>query len=127
MTDALIGELSKVDELTVISQASTKLISGSISLGGMLFTNEINDIDYFVNGYLKHQMNTVDIRIQLKESLQSEPIWEKHYSDDISKGLQLWATIAEDLTRQMGIIVKPEDKELWSNLRPLNQKPMSYI
>ncbi|MCK5442902.1 MAG: hypothetical protein KAJ23_13515 [Maribacter sp.] len=122
MTDALIDELSKVDELTVISQASTRLIS--LSLANTFISNETKHIDYFVDGSLERETNTLNIHIELKESLQSEPIWAKKYTDDITKVKSLWAQVAKDLTRQMGVIVKPEVTKLWNNLKSVN--PETY-
>jgi TolB-like protein/tetratricopeptide (TPR) repeat protein len=124
MTDALIDELSKVDELLVISQASTRLLSEPISLANMFISNETEQIDYFVYGSIEREMNTLNIHIQLKESLQSDPIWAKKYTDDLTKVRNLWANVAKDLTRQMGVIVKPEDAKLWNNLKSV--RPETY-
>ena len=52
MTDALIDELSKVDELTIINQASTQLMLVSSSLANIFVSNEVKRIQYFVSGTL---------------------------------------------------------------------------
>lgn len=124
MTDALITELSKVDELRVISQTSTRLMTGSLNLANMLVLDEIERVDYFVSGSVDRISNNLNINIQLKESLQSKSIWGKEYSSDISKATELLASIASDLARQMGVIIKNEDAKLWSNLRLV--KPEIY-
>jgi TolB-like protein len=124
MTDALIDELSKVEELTVISQASSRKLSDTLSLANMFISNETEQIDYFVYGSLEREMNTFNIHIQLKESLQSEPVWAKEYTDDLTKVKILWAQVAKDITRQMGIIVKPEVTKLWDNLKSV--RPETY-
>lgn len=124
MTDALIDELSKVDELTVISQASTKLILGSLGLANMFVSNEVERIEYFVFGNIKREENTLTTHIQLKESLQSEAIWAKEYSDDLTNVKSLWTQVAEDLTKQMGVVVNPEKAKLWNTLKSIN--PETY-
>jgi len=124
MTDALIDELSKVDELTVINQASTQLMLVSSSLANIFVSNEVKRIQYFVSGSLERENNTLKVHIELKESLQSESIWAKEYSDDLTNVISLWAEVAEDLTRQMGVIVKPEKAKLWKTLRSVN--PETY-
>ena len=119
MTEALIAELSKVDELTVMSQESSRLLTEVTSTANMFISNKTADIEYFVFGSIKRDINILNIQIELKESLQAEAIWAKTYSDDITKVRSLWAKVAEDIVRQMGLIVKPEDAKLWKNLRPV--------
>lgn len=119
MTEALIDELSKVDELTVISQKSSRLLTEITSTANMFISNKTKDIEYFVFGSINREINTLNIQIELKESLQAEAIWKKTYSDDISQVRSLWANVAEDIVRQMGLIVKSEDAKLWKNLRPV--------
>ncbi len=122
MTDALIDELSKVDELTVINQASTQLMLMSSSLANIFVSNEIKRIQYFVSGSLERENNTLKVYIELKESLQSESIWAKEYSDDLTNVLNLWAEVAEDLTRQMGIAIKEDQLPIRSEIRVINSE-----
>jgi len=124
MTKELISELSKVDQLTVISQASTKVLSSGFNPANSIITNVIRGIDYFVNGVIERQLNKINIQIELKESMDAEPIWKKNYTKDLSEVRRLWAEVAADLASQMNVVVKQEDRMLWSNLRPV--KPETY-
>ena len=124
MTDALINELSKVDQLTVIKQSSTQVLSSGFNPVNTLITNVINGIDYFVNGVIERHLNTIDVQIELKVTIDAAPIWKKSYIKDISEVRLLWAEVAADLTRQMSIVVKQEDMAQWSKLRPV--KPETY-
>ena len=124
MTQALIDELSKVDQLMVINQRSTKVLSAGFDDNNSLISNVIKGIDYFIDGNITRELNTIDVHIALKSSLGTEPIWQKSYSKDLSEVRVLWANVAADLARQMGIVVKPEDAVLWSGLRPV--KPDAY-
>ncbi len=124
MTEELINELSKVDQLTVISQASSKVFYSNIGPAQILISNELKQIDYFVYGTIERQLNKITIQLELKESSDAAPIWKKSYSKDISQVRQLWAEAARDLAGEMGIEVKPDDAILWSNLRPV--KPETY-
>ena len=124
MTEALIDELSKVDQLTVISQASTKVLYSTIGPSNILISNELKKIDYFIYGTVERQLNKLDVLLELKESSDAEPLWKKSYSKDISQVRQLWAEVARDLAGEMGINVKPDDAILWSNLRSV--KPETY-
>jgi tetratricopeptide (TPR) repeat protein len=123
-TDALIEELSKVDQLKVIHQESSKRFTSPLSTANLLVSNEINTIDYFVEGTLNKDSNTLSANITLKEELGSEPIWAKSYSDDITNIKKLWAQVAIDLSERMGIKVKQEDLKLFANIKPI--KPETY-
>lgn len=124
MTEELIDELSKVDQLTVIGQASTKVLYSTMGPANLLILNELKQIDYFVQGTVERQLNKLTIQLELKESADAAPIWKKSYSKDISQVRQLWAEAARDLAGEMGMDVKQDDAILWSNLRPV--KPETY-
>ncbi len=124
MTEELINELSKVDQLTVISQASTKVLYADIGSSNVLISNVLKQIDYFVYGTVERQMNKLNIHLELKESSDAAPLWKKSYSKDIAQVRPLWAQAARDLADEMGIDVKQDDAILWSNLKPV--KPETY-
>jgi len=124
MTDALINELSIVDQLSVIKQSSTQVLTSGFHPPNSFITSVINGIDYFVNGVIERQLNTINIQVELKTTIDADPIWKKSYTKDLSEVRQLWAEVAADLARQMSVVVKQEDIVLWSNLRPV--KPETY-
>jgi TolB-like protein len=124
MTEMLIDELSKVDELTVVNRASVQLLSASISTGDSYVLDVIKGIDYYVNGKIERQQNKINVLIELKESIDTESIWKKYYTKNISDIRSLWADIAYDLTSRIGIEVKLEDRVLWKDLRKV--KPETF-
>jgi len=120
MTEALISELSKVGDLRVISQASSQVLTSGFDPVNTLMTNVINRVDYFISGVIDRQVNTLNIQIELKQSMDAKPVWTKSYTKDISEVRILWAEVASDLASQMGILIKPSVAKLWSDLRPVN-------
>ena len=124
MTDALIEDLSKIDQLKVISQESSRLLEAPLNTANILFLNEIKKIEYFVFGSINRRINQLNINVQLKESLDANPIWEKDYSGDITEVKVLWANVASDLARQMGIVVKENQLPNRSEIRSIN--PETY-
>lgn len=124
MTDALIGELSKVDQLTVISQASTQVFTSGFNSANSLISNVLREIDYYVEGEIELNHNRLNIYIKLKEKMDTQSIWQKEYSRDLSEVRILWAEVAADLARQMSVIVKTEDAELWTEFRSV--KPETF-
>ena len=124
MTDALIEDLSKIDQLKVISQQSSRLLEAPLNTANILVLNELKQIEYFVNGTIDYRNNKLNINIQLKESLDTDPIWEKNYSGDITQVKVLWANAAADLARQMGIVVMDDQLPNRSEIRSIN--PETY-
>ena len=124
MTDALIEDLSKINQLKVISQESAKLLEAPLNTASILVLNELKRIEYFVYGTVDYRANKLNINIQLKESTDSDPIWEKQYSGDITEVKRLWAEAAADLARQMGIVVREDQLPIRSEIRAIN--PETY-
>ena len=124
MTEGLIDQISKVDQLRVISLASSSVLSAGFSPTNILIANEIKTVDFFIQGTFEREVNQLKIQLKLQESLNSEPQWQKSYTRDISEVRHLWAEAAADLSAQMGVVVKQEDLVLWSHLRPV--QPETY-
>jgi adenylate cyclase len=124
MTEALIDQLSKVDQLTVISQRSTQVLTSGYQSPTNLMSNVIKGVDYFVKGTVERQLNNITVHLELKELMDAKAIWQKSYTKDLSEVRTLWAEVASDLARQMGVVVKLEDAALWSGLRSV--KPETY-
>ena len=70
MTESLIKELSKVDQLTVIGLASTRIMAAAFNPSNLLITNEINGIDYFIFGSMVQELNRINVQIKLKNRMQ---------------------------------------------------------
>ena len=68
MTQALIDQLSKVDQLTVIRQRSTKVLTSGFDQTNSLILNVIKGVDYFVDGSIEKELNRINVQITLRES-----------------------------------------------------------
>lgn len=121
MTEMLIEELSKVNRLKVINPTSSKMLLAGIATGNSLVNDVIQGIDYYVEGSLNRDLNEVSASIVLKRSIEdTEHLWKKSYSRDISEVRMLWADVAKDLTSHLGIEVQGGDHGLWTELRRVN-------
>ena len=120
LSDMLIDELSKVELLDVINRHSAVVLSAGISGGNSLIDNVMNGIDYYVTGSIEQNLNEIDLVLELRERLNTDPIWRKGYTRDISEIRSLLGEVAADVTNQMGIVVSENEKVLWSNLRKVN-------
>ena len=124
LTEGLIDELSKVDQLTVLSLSSSSVLAAGFSPTNMLVVNEINLVDYFISGSFVRYENSLEVTIRISETLDNDPIWQKKYEGDLSEIRQLWAIAAHDVAVQMGIEVTQEDLELWADLSSI--RPETY-
>ena len=124
MTQELMDELSKVDQLKVISQKSTQVLTSGFDQTSSLIVNVIKGIDYFVEGSFEWELNMIQVHIILRESINGEPVWQKRYSKDLSEVRTLWANVATDLARQMGLAVKPANSKFGSGRQPVD--PEAY-
>ncbi|MCK5442141.1 MAG: hypothetical protein KAJ23_09635, partial [Maribacter sp.] len=124
ISEELIDELSKVVQLRVISLASSKVIAAGFNPTNILIANEIKTIDYYVEGTFERKENQLNIQLTLKNSLNSEPQWQKRYSKDISNVRFLWAEASADLSAQMGVVIERGDLALWSGIRSV--QPETY-
>ncbi len=123
MTDELIRELSKVRALTVISQSSTRQYAG-ITKSFSQISQELNDVNYIVDGNFLSENNLIQTEIRLIDPSEDLVIWSQEYEQEIGAGRQLWAQVAQDLVRMMGIFVPEENTELWTGIRRVD--PENY-
>lgn len=124
LTQGLIAELSKVDQLSVLSFSSSSILAAGFNPTNMLIVNEVKLVDYFINGSFERFDNRLKVMIRIKESLDADPLWQKRYEGDLSEIRQIWAEVAADLARQLGVEVQQEDLALWAGIRPI--KPETY-
>ncbi|MGB5508729.1 tetratricopeptide repeat protein, partial [Robiginitalea sp.] len=124
MTDELIDELSKMDQLKVIRQRSTKVLTSGFDQTSSLILNVIKGIDYFVEGSFERETDGVHVQIILRESINGVPVWQKRYAKALSEIRTLWADVAADLASQMGLVVRPANVKFGSGRDPVD--PEAY-
>ncbi len=123
MTDELIRELSKVNSLAVISQSSTRQYAG-ITKPFSEISQELNDVNYIVEGNIFLQMDQIQTEIRLIDPIEDHVIWSQEYEQEIGSTRQLWARVAQDIIRIMGIFVPEENTALWSGIQSVD--PETY-
>ncbi len=124
LTEGLIDELSKVDQLKVLSLSSSSLLAAGFSPTNMLMVNEVKLVDYFISGAFERYENSLAVTLRINEAMDANPIWQKSYNGDLSEIRQLWARAARDLASHLGVEVQQEDLALWANLRSI--RPETY-
>ncbi len=123
MTQGLIAELSKIDQLQVIDQLTTRFYAG-IRVPFINLKEDLPQVDYIIHGTASRSSNMVTVNVKLLVSVQEEPIWTKEYSRDISEIRLLWSKAAKDLTIPMEVQLDDKKNLLGIGVKPV--KPEIY-
>ncbi len=119
MTNELIRELSKVSALTVISERATRQYAGIVKPFSEI-SKELNDVNYIVDGNVKFENEKIITNVRLIDPIEDQVFWSQEYEREISASRQLWAQVAQDITRIMGVFVPEENTTLWTGIRPVD-------
>lgn len=101
--DVLIGELSHLDSLAVISRTSvlrfrdTELTVGEIA-------GELG-VDALLEGSVFRQGDTVRVNVQLIRARPEDHIWEGQYEGRLSQALALQARVAESVADEIRLVL----------------------
>jgi len=123
MTDELIRELSKARLLTVISQRTTRQYAGIVKPFSEI-SQELNNVNYIVDGNVSKEKDKIKTNIRLIDPVQGQVLWNQEYEREFSSTRQLWAQVARDITRIMGVFVPDENTAQWTGIQPVN--PETY-
>ncbi len=132
MTQGLISELSKVEQLTVIDQKTTKFYAG-IQFPFVNLQQELPQVDYIVTGVLTRTSNQISANIELLVSGTDEPVWRGEYSSDISEIRKMWSEVALNIIIAMGLasnnepLMGPEVKPVKPEIYELYLKGTYYL
>ncbi|MBT8268398.1 MAG: hypothetical protein KJN59_04170 [Bacteroidia bacterium] len=125
LTDAFITELSKVDQFTILHQSSSKKFTPDVSAANLLILEQLKQIDYFISGTIERRVNTIEVKLELKEAIDSdEVIWSKKYSKDITQVKSLFAEAVVDISAEMEIDVDIENNLQLTKIRQV--RPETY-
>ncbi len=125
LTDAMIKELSKIKEFTILHQASSEKFTPEVSTANLLLLNQLKQVDYFISGVIQRRNNTLDVHLDLKEDIDAEEaLWSKKYSTDITQVKSLFAEAAIDIAGEMEIDLDLENNIQLTKLRQV--RPETY-
>jgi serine/threonine protein kinase/tetratricopeptide (TPR) repeat protein len=123
MHDALIGELSQISALRVISRTSTLKYEGT--------TKSIPEIarelgvDAIVEGSVQRAGDSVRIQVQLIEARPAERhVWANAYGRDVRSVLALHGDVARAIAREIRVRLTPQEQTRLTSTRWVN--PEAY-
>jgi serine/threonine-protein kinase len=107
MMDALIGDLSRVTALRVISRTSTMRYKGTrVSLAQL--ARELN-VDAVVEGSLLWSGERVRVSAQLSHARGDRTLWAGSYERDLRDVLALQRELAQSITQEIRVKLTPEE------------------
>ncbi|TRZ88757.1 hypothetical protein D4R89_07435, partial [bacterium] len=122
ITDALITELGQISTLRVISRTSVlKYKKTEKSLPQI--AKELN-ADMVVEGSVLRSGEKVRITARLINPAEDRQLWVKSYERDIGGFLVLQGEIAQDITRQVGIRLREEERFRLAKKKAVNPQAL---
>ncbi|MEJ2163195.1 MAG: hypothetical protein P8X60_07760, partial [Robiginitalea sp.] len=124
ITDALIQELSQMEEFSVLSLASTQFLEAGILPTTDLYLQVSKDIDYFISGSYEKNGYNLKVTLNISREIDMAAIWSSTYEEDITNAAALWSGIAKDISEILGLGEQQRNRLLEKNLRPV--QPETY-
>ncbi len=106
MTEALIGDLSKIAALKVISRTSVMRYKGS-GKSVPEIARELN-VDGVIEGSVQRSGERFRITTQLIHAATDSPLWSKSYERSVSDILKLQSEIAQAVAGEISIKLTPD-------------------
>lgn len=110
MTEAIIAELAKLNDLRVISRTSAMRFRDSQK--SIPEIAEALGVDVIVEGSVLRADNTVRITAQLIDGRSDEHIWAKTFDKTLSQILSLQREVATAIAAEIKISIQPEAEEI---------------
>jgi adenylate cyclase len=118
MTDALIGDLAKIESLRVVSPRS--VMRHKYSERPLSELARELDVDVVVEGSVLRAGDRVRITAQLIEASSDRHLWSGSYEDDLSDVLRLQAEVAQAVAREIAHELAPLTRARLTSDRAVN-------
>ncbi|HXY26343.1 MAG TPA: tetratricopeptide repeat protein [Candidatus Acidoferrum sp.] len=118
MTEALIGSLSTIHNLRVISRTSVMRFKDTqLSVPEIAKTLHV---DAIVEGSVIRQGNRIRIHAQLIRAATDEHFWSESYDRDMRDVLDLQSDVAQAIARKVKVTVSGEERARLAAVRPVS-------
>ena len=111
MTDALIGELSKISALKVIARTSVMQYKG-VQKRASEIAREL-DVSGLIVGSVIRDQDQVRIAVQLVDGPTDRHLWGENYQRELRNILTLQTDVARAIAGQIRVQVTPQDQARW--------------
>jgi TolB-like protein/Flp pilus assembly protein TadD/DNA-binding winged helix-turn-helix (wHTH) protein len=117
MTEAVIGRLSNIHELRVISRTSTMHFKDT-QLSVPEIARALN-VDAIVEGSVMREGNRVRVHAQLIRTATDEHFWSETYDRDLGDTLALETEIAQSIARKVEVTVTGKEQARLLKVHPV--------
>jgi TolB-like protein/Tfp pilus assembly protein PilF len=122
LTDALIGVLSEIGSLKVISRTSSMQYKQTKKTLPEI-AHEL-DVDGIIEGTVQRSVDRVRITADLVEAATDRHLWTKSYERDVRDVFALERDVTEDIARQVQAKLTTPNQQAASQFRPINPKAL---
>jgi TolB-like protein/Tfp pilus assembly protein PilF len=114
MTEALIGDLAKLDGLRVVSRTSVMRYKGARSPLGQIAT-ELK-VDAVIEGTASRHGERARVSVQLIDAQDDGHLWAETYDRELGDILSIQSEIARAVAEQTRIVLEPETEKYFSTV-----------
>jgi len=102
LTDDLITDLSKVEELQVIPRHSSFQFKGT-KIPPQDIARELS-VRYLVQGSVRQNLEEIRVNVQLVDAQSNREVWSTRYDDKVDNVFALQDQIIVDILKNMGVV-----------------------
>jgi TolB-like protein/DNA-binding winged helix-turn-helix (wHTH) protein/Tfp pilus assembly protein PilF len=124
MTDELIGQISRIGSLRVISRTSVMQYKAGARKALPVIARELG-VDAILEGTVVHAEGKVRITTKLIRAHDDRHIWSETYERDLTDILALQSEVAQAVARQIRIELTPREQSNLARRQTVN--PEAYI
>lgn len=117
MTEALIGSLSGIHELRVISRTSVMRYKDS-QLSAPQIAKQLG-VDALVEGSVIRDGNRIRIHAQLIRAATDEHFWSETYDREMRDAISLESDVAQTIAEKVGVTVTGDERKRIARVRPV--------
>jgi eukaryotic-like serine/threonine-protein kinase len=118
MTEALIGDLSHIAALRVVSRTSVMRYKGTQKSVSDI-AHELN-VDTVVAGSVLRSGDQVRVTVQLVDAADDRTTWSNSYDGDVRGVLTLQREVARAVAQEIRVKLTPEEQRTLATTRPVN-------
>jgi TolB-like protein/Tfp pilus assembly protein PilF len=118
MTEALIGDLSHIAALRVVSRASVMRYKGTQKSVSDI-ARELN-VDTMVAGSVLRSGDQVRVTVQLVDAADDRTTWSNSYDGDVRGILALQREVGRAVTQEIRVKLTPQEQQTLAAGRPVN-------
>jgi len=125
LTESLIHDLSKINQFHIIADNTIKRMNPSDIEFDRL--KEDLDIDYFIQGFIKLDGNSINVDISLFDVLKHSQVWQTVYSRPLAELNSLQMNLSTRIIESFNLTLTTKEQQLIANRYTASQAAYQYF